>query len=133
MRFDFALKRARLGLLAEMRTEEDVEAIHAAYSALDRTADGAGSGVEADLELHLRYSECHTQPFLRFHGGACAGSDPSMHGTRADLGRTERHSGQVQAEHQAIIDGVVKRSPDKFGAATSRHIENSCRRIFDGG
>ena len=113
MRFDFALKRPPVRIAAEMRTEEDVEAIHAADSALDRTADGAGSGVEADLELHLAIAHASHNPFfVSTVAHALAPIRQCMERAR-NLGQTQCYSGQVQAEHQAIIDGVVKRSPNK--------------------
>jgi DNA-binding FadR family transcriptional regulator len=38
----------------------------------------------------------------------------------------------VQAEHQAIVDAIARRSPEDAAAAVRVHVLNAKRRIFEG-
>lgn len=132
--FRLCVEAGAAGLAAQMRTDADIASIHAAYRALDRRVDGAVSGVDADLELHLSIARASHNPFFIAtieHGLAPIRQCMEL---ARNLGQTQSHARfeQVQAEHQAIIDGIEAKASEEASAAMRRHIENSRRRIFEG-
>jgi len=119
---------------AQLRTDADIEAIRAAYAALDRTRDAEVSGVEEDLRLHLAIARASHNPFFVStieHALApirqCMELARSL-GQKRDLARIS----QVQAEHLAIIEAIEQRSPTQASIAMRRHLECARRRIFEG-
>lgn len=119
---------------AQMRTDADIDAIRAAYAALDRTQESETSGVEEDLQLHLAIARASHNPFFVPTVEHALGPIRQCMELARNLGQTRNPTRfeQVQAEHLAIIEAIVQRSPTQASIAMRRHIENARRRIFEG-
>lgn len=118
---------------AEFRTEADLEALHAAYAALNATETTDASGIDEDVEFHLAIARCSHNPFF------VASIETTIAPIRqfmelAQDTASSKSAEQVQAtrdEHQAIIDAIVRRAPEEAAQAVRRHVLYAKRRIFE--
>ncbi|MBK6009226.1 FadR family transcriptional regulator [Ramlibacter ginsenosidimutans] len=118
---------------AEFRNADDLQALQAAYDALNAAEERAGSAVEADVQFHLAIARCSHNPFfvatiettvapirqfmeLAHNAGDSRGPD-RVHVTRM--------------EHQAVVDAIVRRAPADAAEAIRTHILNAKQRIFE--
>lgn len=118
---------------AEFRDEADLEALMAAYEALNAKEESGVSGVEEDVQFHLAIARCSHNPFF------VASIETSVAPVRqfmelahnvGDSKSLERVRATRQ-EHQAVIDAIVRRAPEEAAEAIRRHIRNAKRRIFE--
>ncbi|WP_088286874.1 FadR/GntR family transcriptional regulator [Ideonella sp. A 288] len=119
---------------AEFHDREDLATMRAEFDALGQAMEGGHSGIEEDVRLHLAIARASHNPFFvntvetsvapirQFMELARSVSDKkSMERVRT-----------VQAEHQAIVDAIARRSPAEAAEATRLHVVNAKRRIFEG-
>lgn len=121
-------------LAAERRTSKDLAAISAAHAAVRREEAAGRDGVEPDMELHRAIARASGNrhfpvlwdligQFLRV----------AMRATRANEARHANFAAQVRAEHQALVDAVVRRDPAAARAAALRHMDMAAARIRKAG
>lgn len=118
---------------AEFRDADDLKALHAAFDALNAAMEGGQSGAEEDVRFHLAIARASHNPFF------VATINTSVAPIRQfiELARnvTDKKSPTrvrtTQAEHQAIVDAIVRRAPAEAAEAIRIHILNAKRRIFE--
>jgi GntR family transcriptional repressor for pyruvate dehydrogenase complex len=132
--FRMCVESGAAGLAAEMHTAQDLAAIRAAYRNLAEAQQAEAPCVEEDIRFHLAIAAAsHNQFFvstIEFIVGPIRQCMELAH----NLFPTKRRgrTSQVQTEHQAIIEGIAKRSPEEASEAMRQHISNARRRIFEG-
>ena len=118
---------------AHFRTDEDLEALHAAYEALNAKEESGASAVEEDVQFHLAIARCSHNPFF------VATVETTVAPIRqfmelaqnaADV-RTAARARATRAEHQSIVDAIVRKAPAEAAEAIRTHILNAKRRIFE--
>jgi len=118
---------------AEFRTADDINALQAAYDALNAKEEGGAPAVEEDVQFHLAIARCSHNPFF------VATIETSVAPIRqfmelaqnAAEGRTAERAQATRAEHQAIVDAIVRRAPAEAAEAIRSHVLNAKRRIFE--
>lgn len=118
---------------AEFRDAVDLEELHAAFDALGLIMEAGESGVDADMRFHLAIARASHNPFF------VATVETSVAPIRQyiELARhlTDKKSLErmrtTQAEHQAIVSAIERRSPADAADAIRVHVQNSKRRIFE--
>ena len=118
---------------AEFRDADDLEALQLAFEALNTAMEGGESGADEDVRFHLAIARASHNPFF------VTTIDTTVAPIRQfiELARnvTDKKSlarvRTTQAEHQAIVDAIVRRSPGDAAEAIRIHILNAKRRIFE--
>lgn len=118
---------------AEFRDADDLEALHAAFDALNTAMEAGHSGAEEDVRFHLAIARASHNPFF------VATIDTSVAPIRQfiELARnvTDKKSPTrvrtTQAEHQVVVDAIERRAPAEAAEAIRIHILNAKRRIFE--
>ena len=119
---------------AEFRDASDLEALRAAFDALNEAMESGKSGADEDVRFHLAIARASHNPFF------VTTIDNSVAPIRQfmELARnvTDKKSLErvrtTQAEHREIIDAIVRRSPADAAEAIRIHVLNAKRRIFEG-
>ena len=118
---------------AEFRDATDMEALHAAFDALNLAMESGKPGIDEDVRFHLAIARASHNPFF------VATIETSVAPIRQfmELARNvtvpknlERVR-TTQTEHQAIVDAIARRSPDDAAQAIRTHVLNAKRRIFE--
>ena len=118
---------------AEFRDADDLEALQLAFEALNTAMEGGESGTDEDVRFHLAIARASHNPFF------VTTIDTTVAPIRQfiELARnvTDKKSlarvRTTQAEHQAIVDAIVRRSSGDAAEAIRIHILNAKRRIFE--
>ena len=118
---------------AEYRTAEDLQALQAAFEALNQKEESGGSAVEEDVRFHLAIARCSHNPFF------VATIETSVAPIRqfmelaqnATESRSPVRASVTYSEHQAVVDAIVRRAPAEAAEAIRTHILNAKRRIFE--
>ncbi|WP_019450033.1 FadR/GntR family transcriptional regulator [Cupriavidus sp. BIS7] len=133
--FRMCVEVGMVEISAQMRTDADIAAIRAAYTALERTLDADVSGVEEDLQLHMAIARASQNPFFVSTIEHALAPIRQCMELAQNLGQTRNADrlDEFQAEHLPIIEAIEQGSPAKASMAMRRHIENARRRIFEGG
>ena len=119
---------------AEFRNAGDLEAMRAAFEALSIAMESGRVGVDEDVGFHLAIARAsHNQFFVQTIETSVGPIRQFMELARGvtekkDLERVH----EVQREHQAIIDAIVRRSASDAAEATRAHISAARSRIFEG-
>jgi DNA-binding FadR family transcriptional regulator len=119
---------------AEFHEGDDLKTVRAEFDALTTAMEGGQVGIEEDVRFHLAIARASHNPFF------VATVETSVAPIRQfmELARsvTDKKSLErvrtVQAEHQAIVDAIARRSPAEASEATRVHVLNAKRRIFEG-
>jgi DNA-binding FadR family transcriptional regulator len=119
---------------AEFHTAEDLAQIRAGLEALTAAMEAGRPGIEEDVRFHMAIARASHNPFF------VATLETSVAPIRQfmELARsvTDKKSLErvrtVQAEHQAIVDAIARRSPHDATEAIRVHVLNAKRRIFEG-
>ena len=118
---------------AEFRTTADLDALHAAYEALNAREESGTSGVEEDVQFHLAIARCSHNPFFVATIETSVAPIRQFMELAHNAGDTKSIE-RVRAtrdEHQAIIDAIVRRAPADAAEAGRSHVLNAKRRIFE--
>lgn len=119
---------------ADFRTADDLQALQAAFDALNAREESGASAVEEDVQFHLAIARCSHNPFFvatietsvapirQFMELAYNARDDKRGAKRVRLTRQE---------HQAVVDAIVRRAPAEAAEAIRSHILNAKRRIFE--
>ena len=119
---------------AEFREEGDLQAIREALESLNLALERGQPDIDEDVRFHLAIARASHNPFF------VATIETSVAPVRQfmELARSvsSKKSAErvrtVQAEHQAIVDAIARRSPADAAEAIRLHILNAKRRIFEG-
>jgi DNA-binding FadR family transcriptional regulator len=119
---------------AEFHDAQDMAEIRSGFDALSTSMEGGSPGIEEDVRFHMAIARASHNPFF------VATVETSVAPIRQfmELARsvTDKKSLErvhtVQAEHQAIVDAIARRSPQDAAEATRVHVLNAKRRIFEG-
>ncbi|NML43594.1 FadR family transcriptional regulator [Ramlibacter sp. G-1-2-2] len=118
---------------AQFRTAEDLQALQAAFDALNAREESGSPAVEEDVQFHLAMARCsHNAFFVATIETSVAPIRQFMelaYGTRD--GRGQERVYVTRQEHQAVIDAIVRRSPGDAAEAVRTHILAAKRRIFE--
>jgi GntR family transcriptional repressor for pyruvate dehydrogenase complex len=119
---------------AEFREAADIDAMRASFDALTTAMEGNRPGIDEDVSFHLAIARAsHNQffvstietsvgPIRQFMELAHSVTD------KKDFERVR----EVQREHLAIVEAIVRRSPVEAAEAIRAHILAARRRIFEG-
>lgn len=118
---------------AEFRDADDLEALHAAFDALNTAMESGQSGAEEDVRFHLAIAQASHNPF--FVATIATSVAPIRQFIELARNAIDKKSPTrvraTQAEHQAIVDAIVRRAPAEAAEAIRSHILNAKRRIFE--
>ena len=118
---------------AEFRDADDLEALQLAFEALNTAMEGGESGADEDVRFHLAIAQASHNPF--FVTTIATSVAPIRQFIELARNVTDKKSPTrvraTQAEHQAIVDAIVRRSSGDAAEATRIHILNAKRRIFE--
>ena len=118
---------------AEFRDADDLEALQLAFEALNTAMEGGESGADEDVRFHLAIARASHNPFF------VTTIDTTVAPIRQFIERARNATDKkslarvrtTQAEHQAIVDAIVRRSSGDAAEAIRIHILNAKRRIFE--
>ncbi len=118
---------------AEFRDDDDLQALHAAFEALNTAMESGQSGAEEDVRFHLAIASASHNPFfVTTIATSVAPIRQFIELARNVIDKkTVVRVRTTQAEHQAIVDAIVRRSPGDAAEAIRIHILNAKRRIFE--
>ncbi|NML17702.1 FadR/GntR family transcriptional regulator [Azohydromonas caseinilytica] len=119
---------------AEYRDAEDLDALRAGFEALGEAMESGRSGIEEDLRFHFAIARAAHNPFFLHTietSVAPIRQFMELANSVTDKKSLERVR-TVQAEHQAIMDAIARRSPQDAAEAVRLHVLNAKRRIFEG-
>ena len=118
---------------AEFHDAADLESINQAYDALNAAMEGGNSGVDEDVRFHLAIAEASHNPF--FVTTIQTSVTPIRQFMELARNVTDKKTldrvRTTQAEHQMIIDAIIRRAPVDAELAIRTHILNAKRRIFE--
>ena len=118
---------------AEFRDADDLETLQLAFEALNTAMEGGESGADEDVRFHLAIAQASHNPF--FVTTIATSVAPIRQFIELARNVTDKKSPTrvraTQAEHQAIVDAIVRRSSGDAAEAIRIHILNAKRRIFE--
>ncbi|MBC7682331.1 MAG: FadR family transcriptional regulator [Ferruginibacter sp.] len=118
---------------AEFRDAADLKALHAAFDALNTAMEDGQSGAEEDVHFHMAIAQASHNPF--FVASIATSVAPIRQFIELARNVTDKKSPPrvraTQAEHQAIVDAILRRAPAEAAEAIRSHILNAKRRIFE--
>ena len=118
---------------AEWRDADDLEALQRAFEALHTAMEGGEAGTSEDVCFHLAIAQASHNPF--FVSTITTTVAPVRQYIELARHATDKKSlarvRSTQAEHQAIVDAIVRRAPGDAAEAMRSHILNAKRRIFE--
>ena len=118
---------------AEFHDASDLEELHTAFDALNAAMESGQAGADEDVRFHLAIARASHNPF--FVATIATSVAPIRQFIELARNVTDKKSQQrvrtTQAEHQAVIDAIARRSPAEAAEAIRSHILNAKRRIFE--
>ena len=125
-----AIETEGAGLAARRRSDADVVALRSALEAFDAAVEEGRDAVGPDFQFHLEIARATQNPRFAELMNALGGSmiprarleDKGEMPSRVDYLRS------VQAEHQNILDAIVRQDADAARAAMRTHLSNSRER-----
>ncbi len=118
---------------AEFHDADDLATLQAAFDALNTAMECGQSGAEEDVRFHLAIAQASHNPF--FVATIATSVAPIRQFIELARNITDKKSPTrvrtTQAEHQAIVDAIVRRAPGDAAEAIRIHILNAKRRIFE--
>ena len=119
---------------AEFRTGADIDAMQEALDAWSQAIQEGRRGIDEDVRFHLAIaSASHNQFFVSSLETSVGPIRQVIELARNVAQRKDdTRDREVQREHQAILDAIVRRSPAEAVEATRAHTVAARRRIFEG-
>lgn len=118
---------------AEFHDASDLEELHTAFDALNAAMESGQAGTDEDVRFHLAIARASHNPF--FVATIATSVAPIRQFIELARNVTDKKSLErvrtTQAEHQAVIDAIARRSPAEAAEAIRSHILNAKRRIFE--
>lgn len=119
---------------AEFRDADDLQAIAAGFDAQNAAMEQGLPGIEEDVIFHMAIARASHNPF--FVNAVRNGVAPIRQfmelARNVSVKKSIERVRILQAEHEAIIDAIRRRSPVDAAETTRLHILNAKRRIFEG-
>jgi GntR family transcriptional regulator, transcriptional repressor for pyruvate dehydrogenase complex len=119
---------------AQNHAPATLAAIREALEAMEAAATNGVVAVKADLEFHLSVARASGNEY--FEAVMQSMRTPiefAINLARSlTLTRPLDHLRTVQTEHVVLFQAIEARDKDAARAAMRRHIENTCKRVFDG-
>jgi DNA-binding FadR family transcriptional regulator len=119
---------------AEWRDADDLKALRDAFERLRDAMESGRPSAEDDLRFHAAIARATHNPFfITAMGDGVAPIRQYM--DRFNSAKDEVRPARVRAalaEHQAILDAIVQRSPAQAAAAMREHVFNTRLRLFEG-
>ncbi len=118
-------------MAAQRADEGEIADIEAALARMESAENWAEGGVSADLDFHRAVAQATGNSYIAMVVGFLSGQ------MRQSIQFMRRNPSEVDgplvdmsiAEHVAIYDAIVSRSPAAAGEAMSRHIANAAHRL----
>jgi DNA-binding FadR family transcriptional regulator len=132
--FRAELESAAAAEAAERHQAHDLNAIHAAYEALERCIAESRLGVEEDFTFHLAVAEAtHNSYYVSVQASL---RDPVTRGMNVmrnlSLLKPVTRLRLVQDEHRAIVSAIEEGKAEVARVAMREHIVNARQRMFEG-
>jgi len=119
---------------AQNHAPETLEAIRQALERMEAAATDGAVATRADLEFHLAVARASGNEY--FEAVLQSMRTPiefAINLARSlTLTRPLEHLRIVQTEHVVLFQAIEARDKDAARAAMRRHIENTCKRVFEG-
>jgi GntR family transcriptional regulator, transcriptional repressor for pyruvate dehydrogenase complex len=124
------LEAEAAALAAARRDAAELAAIHAALDAIAADVHAGGDGVQADVAFHRAIAAATHNPYFTatldylqhfLHGAVSI--------TRANEARRADLMREVEGEHQAIVDAILRQDSGGAREAVLAHVQNAARRI----
>ena len=119
---------------AQNHAPETLEAIRQALERMEAAATDGAVATRADLEFHLAVARASGNEY--FEAVLQSMRTPiefAINLARSlTLTRPLEHLRMVQAEHVVLLKAIEARDRDAARAAMRKHIENTCKRVFEG-
>ena len=132
--FRICVETGATALAAEFRDASDLESLSAAFDALNTAMESGNSDLEEEVRFHLAIARASHNPF--FVASISTSVAPIRQFIELARNVTNKKSLErmraSQAEHQAIINAIERRSPNDASEAIRLHILNAKRRLFEG-
>ncbi|WP_440996635.1 FadR/GntR family transcriptional regulator [Arhodomonas sp. SL1] len=117
-------------LAASNAGSEDLSAMRIAVEALERSVHEDRPGAHHDLAFHQAIAGATGNRFFpEFLSFFYARVAESITTARTNTARISGRSRTVQAEHRAVLDGIVAGEPEEARAAMRVHLTNAMRRL----
>jgi GntR family transcriptional repressor for pyruvate dehydrogenase complex len=131
--FRIGLEGEAAYLAAQRRTDEDIEAIEAAITALDGVIERGEVGVDADFRLHAAIAQSTKNIFfIEQLNSLSQYVRNGMNLTRRlSLARKRKRQVLVQNEHRKIVRLIGQQDEDGARNAMRAHIDNARKRALD--
>jgi DNA-binding FadR family transcriptional regulator len=119
---------------AQNRTPEMVATMRDALGRMQSAIHEGIVGMPPDIEFHFAVARASGNEFFEAVMGAMRTPLEFAVNLARSLAirRPMQHLLTVQAEHVAMFEAIEAGDRDEARAATRRHIENACSRVFDG-
>lgn len=126
-----AVETEAAGLAAARRTSSDIDAIHDAFDRIEAVRADQDRAAQADAAFHLAIARAtHNDYFTRiidFFGARLVPPRRLSVGER-DEAADKAYADKVRAEHQAIIDAIIRMDIGKAREAARNHMQESLSR-----
>jgi len=118
-------------LAAQRADEAEIADIGAALARMQSAENWAEGGVSADLDFHRAVAQATGNSYIAMVVGFLSGQmRQSIQFMRQNLSDVDGRLVDMSiAEHVAIYDAIVSRSPAAAGEAMRRHIANAAHRL----
>lgn len=126
-----AIETEMAALAAARRTAEDVVAMRAALGRIAEVSDDPTASAEADSELHMTIARATRNPYyLRLIDflGVRLVPPRNLYLRDRPPRAHDAYVEKVHAEHESIVDAIVRRDPAKARNAARRHMQESLNR-----
>jgi len=119
---------------AQNHAPDTLEPMREALRRLEAAGADGAAGMKADLEFHLAVARASgNEYFEAVLQSMRAPIEFAINLARSlTLTRPLEHLRTVQTEHVVLFQAIEARDKDAARAAMRRHIENTCRRVFEG-
>lgn len=117
-------------LAAVRRSPGQLADIEYALRKVEESAAAGSDGVEEDAKFHQTIAVATGNPtWVRFVDMFADSIRSGVKVTRANEARRKDFTGQVQTEHEAIVNAIAARDPEAARAAAKAHMEHAAQRV----
>lgn len=118
---------------AEARDAADLEALRAGLEALNAALEAGEPAIEEDVRLHFAIARASHNPFFITTIETTVAPVRQFMELARSVGdrKSPERVRENQAEHQAIVEAIARRSPADAAEAVRVHVLNARRRIFE--
>ena len=117
-------------LAAERGTPEQLARIKRAFNKIKKAEREGRDGVDEDVAFHTAISQaCGNPLYTSLLAFLSQYLRTAIHVTRTNEAQRDDFSRQVQAEHAAIVDAILRQDPAAARAAALHHMEGAATRI----